>query len=117
MTLNRYCFALDLQDDAALIERYKVWHQPGQVPAAIVASIRDADIRSLEIWQAGDRMFMIMETGPEFSAGAKATEDAASEDVQAWERLMWEFQKPLPFAKAGEKWVEMTRIFDLIQQP
>ena len=36
MTLIRYCFALDLHDDPALIERYKVWHSPGQVPAAVI---------------------------------------------------------------------------------
>ncbi|MCA1936759.1 MAG: L-rhamnose mutarotase [Asticcacaulis sp.] len=37
--------------------------------------------------------------------------------MQAWERLMWEFQKPLPKAQPGEKWVPMTRIFDLGEQP
>lgn len=116
-TIVRHCFALDLNDAPGLIERYKAWHAPGAVPAAISRSIRDADIRELEIWQVFDRMFMIMEVGPRFSPVAKAAADAASEDVQAWERLMWEFQKALPQAREGEKWIAMTRIYALCEQP
>ncbi|MDC7675924.1 L-rhamnose mutarotase [Asticcacaulis machinosus] len=117
MTLTRHCFALDLNDDPALIERYKDWHRPGKVPSAVIASIRAADIRDMQIWQTGDRMFMIMETGPQFSPAAKAASDASSADVQAWEHLMWQFQKPLPFAKPGEKWVALQSVFDLSEQP
>jgi L-rhamnose mutarotase len=60
---------------------------------------------------------MIMETGPGFSPDAKAAADMASEDVQAWERLMWEFQQPLPGAAEGEKWIAMRQIFALGDQP
>ncbi|MDC7675591.1 L-rhamnose mutarotase [Asticcacaulis machinosus] len=117
MTIRRHCLALDLVAEADLIARYRAWHAPGQVPLAVTRSIRDADIRELEIWQAGDRLFMIMEVGPDFSPAAKAAADMASEDVQAWERLMWEFQKPLPFAQPGEKWVAMQTIYALFEQP
>jgi len=34
----------------------------------------------------------------------------------AWETLMWTFQKPLPHAAPGQKWMPMTQIFDLAQQ-
>lgn len=113
----RHCLALDLNDDATLIARYEAWHGPGAVPAPVIASIRDAGILDMEIWRVHDRMFMIMEVGPDFSPETKAAADMASEDVQAWERLMWEFQKPLPNAAAGEKWLVMQRIFALDQQP
>ena len=33
--------------------------------------------------------------------------------VQEWERLMWTFQQSPPFAKPGEKWVLMDKIFAL----
>ena len=33
--------------------------------------------------------------------------------VQDWEALMWKFQQALPFAKRGEKWVQMQPIFSL----
>lgn len=113
----RQCLALDLKDDPALIERYEAWHAPRAVPAVVVRSIREADIRDMQIWRLGTRLFMIMETGPNFSPEAKAAADMASEDVQAWERLMWEFQQPLPGADEGEKWLPMRQIFALSDQP
>ncbi|EGF93349.1 hypothetical protein ABI_17890 [Asticcacaulis biprosthecium C19] len=109
-------FALDLKDDPELIERYKAWHAPGAVPAAINASIRDAGIDGLEIFLAGNRLFMILTPGEGFDAEAKARADAASPHVQAWEKLMWEFQQPLPFAAAGEKWRQLEKIYDLALQ-
>jgi len=33
--------------------------------------------------------------------------------VQEWETLMWMFQQALPWAKPGEKWVRMGRIYAL----
>lgn len=113
----RHCFALDLHDDAEAIARYEAWHQPGAPPEAVTRSIREADIRDLEIWRVHDRMFMIMEVGPSFSPQAKAAADMASEDVQAWETLMWSFQRPLPQAAHGEKWMAMDRIYALSEQP
>ncbi|MBO9707405.1 MAG: L-rhamnose mutarotase [Caulobacter sp.] len=111
--VQRHCLALDLKDDEALIARYEAWHAPGATPPAVIRSIREADILALEIWRLGTRLFMIMETGPRFSAEAKAAADMASDDVQAWERLMWRFQKPLPEAPEGEKWMALRRIFAL----
>lgn len=113
----RYCLALDLKNDPALIERYEAWHAPGAVPSPVIRSIREADILDMQIWRIENRLFMIMETGPGFSPDAKAAADMASEDVQAWERLMWEFQQPLPSAAEGEKWIAMRQIFALGDQP
>lgn len=115
--MNRHYFALDLHDDPTLILAYEAWHRPGGVPPAVTASIRNAGILNMEIWRAGNRLFMVMDTGPDFSPEAKASADLASPDVQAWERLMWEFQKPLPCARKGEKWVPLTRIYALEEQP
>ncbi|MEI9905595.1 MAG: L-rhamnose mutarotase [Asticcacaulis sp.] len=115
--MAKHYYALDLKDDAALIERYKAWHAPGAVPAAINASMRDHGIAELEIFLAGNRMVMVLTEGPGFDAAAKAAFDAQSSDVQAWEKLMWDFQQALPFAKSDEKWVAMDRIYALSEQP
>jgi L-rhamnose mutarotase len=42
--------------------------------------------------------------------------DANNARVQEWEKLMWSFQKPLPWAKEGEKWIMMEKIFQLQAQ-
>lgn len=117
MTSTRLCFALDLQDDPALIEEYKRFHAPGGPPPAVNRALRKSGIESLQIYLCGNRLFMILEAGADFSLEAKAQADAIDPDVQAWEKLMWRFQKPLPWSEPGQKWVPAVRIYDLAEQP
>ncbi len=111
--MKRYCLALDLVDDAALIAEYEQWHKPGAQLPGIPESIKAAGILQMEIYRTGNRLFMIMETTDEFDPARKATADAANPAVQEWEQLMWKFQQPLPWAAKGEKWVLMNQIFQL----
>ncbi|WP_020571040.1 L-rhamnose mutarotase [Neolewinella persica] len=110
---NRRFFACDLKDDPALIEKYKTYHAAGNAWPEITESITSAGITDMEIFLAGNRLFMIMTTTDDYDPAAKAAADAASPKVQEWERLMDTFQQRLPFARDGEKWVEMERIFKL----
>jgi L-rhamnose mutarotase len=108
---KRYCLALELQDDPKLITEYKHYHQ--KVWPEITKSIKDSGIENMEIYQLGTRLFMVMEVNERFSFEAKAKADRENAKVQEWEELMWKFQKPLPGAKPGEKWLLMERIFQL----
>ena len=108
---RRYCLTLDLKDDPALIAEYRRHHQ--KIWPEITRSIKDADVENLEIYLLGTRMFMILEVGPNFSFEAKALADRANPKVREWEELMWKFQRTLPQAKPGEKWLLMERIFQL----
>ena len=107
----RYCLALDLKKDPALIEEYEQWHR--DVWPEIKQSIRDGGIVDMEIYRLEDRLFMIMETGEGFSFEKKGAMDAVNPAVQKWEELMWKYQSAVPGGKAGEKWRLMTRIFSL----
>ena len=109
--MKRYCLALDLQDDPKLIAEYKRYHQ--KIWPEITESIRDAGIEDMEIYLLGTRLFMVMEVNEKFSFEGKAKADRANLKVREWEELMWKFQKPLPNAKPGEKWMVMERIFKL----
>lgn len=113
----RLCYALDLKDDPALIAEYERWHQPGMIWPEIVDSIRAAGVHDMEIFRAGNRLFMVMEVAEGFSPAAKAAADATNPRVQAWEAFMSQFQQALPFARAGEKWVPMARMFSLRKTP
>jgi len=111
--MKRYCLACDLKDEESLIEEYKKYHAVGSTRPAITRSIKDAGVLDMEIYLIGNRLFMIMEVGDSFSFEKKARMDAENEDVQEWEELMWDFQQALPWAKNGEKWIRMEKIFKL----
>ncbi|MEO5592828.1 MAG: L-rhamnose mutarotase [Chitinophagaceae bacterium] len=107
----RYCLALDLNDDAALIAEYEAYHK--NVWPEIKKSITDAGITNMEIYRTGNRLFMIMETDDTFRFERKGAMDKSNPKVQEWEQLMWKFQSSLPWAKDGEKWILMDKIFTL----
>lgn len=109
--MNRYCFALDLVDDTELINEYENWHK--NLWPEIARSIKDSGISHMEIYRTGNRLFMIMETDATFSLQRKSEMDASNPKVQEWEALMWKFQQPLPWAKEGEKWILMNKIFEV----
>jgi L-rhamnose mutarotase len=113
--MQRLAYALDLKDDPALIADYEAWHRADKIWPSVVESLKASGIEELEIYRTGNRLFMIIEASDEYSPEAKARADAASADAQAWERLMWVFQQPLPWAAPGQKWVPMPRIFALTQ--
>jgi L-rhamnose mutarotase len=108
---KRYCLALDLKNDLALIKAYEEYHK--KVWPEIIASIKDSGIEHMEIYRTGNRLFMIMETADDFSFERKAAMDASNPKVQEWEELMWKYQQALPWAKPDEKWVLMEKISEL----
>ena len=108
---KRYCLALDLKDDPALIAEYEAYHR--KVWPEILESIHESGIESMEIYRTGNRLFMIMETHDTFDFAKKAKADAANPRVQEWEKLMWTYQQALPGSQPGEKWRLMGKIFDL----
>lgn len=113
MGSKRYCFSCDLKDDPKLIEEYKEYHAKGNAWPEITKSIKDAGILDMQIYLTGNRMFMIMEVKDTFNPVRKAEMDAKNPKVQEWEQLMWKYQKGLPWAKKGEKWIELEQVFQL----
>lgn len=113
--MRRLVFALDLTDDPAAIAEYEAWHRAGSIWPAIVASLRESGLTNVEIFRTGNRLCLIMDAPDGFSLEAKAAADASNPEVQAWERLMWTYQRALPWAATGEKWLPMQRIFSLAE--
>ena len=115
--MTRRVLILDLKDDPELIAAYEAYHRPGGAPGPIVRSIQASGIEEMEIFRCGNRLVMLMETGPGFDPQAKAAADAADPDVSAWEKLMDLYQQRLPWAPPGVKWLEAERIYALSEQP
>ena len=106
---RRHCLTLDLKDDPELIREYRRHHQA--VWPEVTDSLRQAGILDLELYLLETRLVMILEVDERFSFEEKAELDRENSKVQEWERLMWNFQKPLPRAKAGEKWILTESIY------
>ncbi|MDG1822450.1 MAG: L-rhamnose mutarotase [Flavobacteriaceae bacterium] len=109
--LKKYCFALDLKDNPKKIETYIQYHKA--VWPEINQSIKDSGVQKAEIFQTGNRLFMILEVDETFSFERKANMDSKNQKVQEWEALMWEFQQALPNTPVGTKWVLLDKIYDL----
>lgn len=108
---------LDLVDDAGAIAEYERWHRPGNVPMAVLAAIRAARVKEMEIFRTGTRLVMTMTVTPDFDPLAKADADAADPQVAEWEARMGQFQRALPDAPDGSRWTPMTPIFALSDHP
>jgi L-rhamnose mutarotase len=109
--MKSFYLALDLKEDPALISEYEAWHK--KVWPEILDSIKNSGIEKLDIYRTGNRLFMIIQADDDFSFERKGAMDAANDKVQEWEDLMWKYQQALPWAKAGEKWILMDKIFKL----
>lgn len=112
---RRICLALDLVDDAESIAEYERWHKVGNTFPEVTQSIRDAGIENMEIYRAGNRLFMIIDASDTFSEEEKAKKDAANPAVVAWIALMKRFQQPIPAAGPDGTWFPMDPIFRLVE--
>jgi L-rhamnose mutarotase len=108
---KRYCLTLDLKDDDELIRKYEEHHRA--IWPEILQSIKAAGVVQMEIYRTANRLCMIMEVDESFSFERKQQLDQDNEKVQQWEELMWKYQQALPWAKPGEKWIFMDKIFQL----
>lgn len=109
--MKKYCLALDLKDDVNKINEYKDYHK--NIWPEISKSLKDSGIINAEIYNTGNRLFMIIEVDKTFSFEKKLKMDLENPKVQKWEELMWNYQQALPHSDKGSKWVLMTKIFDL----
>jgi L-rhamnose mutarotase len=109
-TRKHYLFC-DLIDDEKLISEYKAYHK--NVWPEIIKSIKDSGIVNMEIYNKGNRLFMVMEVNDTFSFEKKSSMDTNNPKVQEWETLMWNYQQKVPIAKEGEKWLLLDEIFKL----
>jgi L-rhamnose mutarotase len=116
MIYKRYCKTLLLNDDPELIAAYKKCHAPGAVWKEIPQGAKEAGIIDLEIYICGNRLFMIMDTVPDFDHDQAMAELALKPRQQEWETFVSRFQQTSAKASADEKWQLMERVYEMDQK-
>lgn len=112
-TFKRYCKTLVLKDDDQLIEDYKKVHAPGAAWPEITRGMKEVGILDMEIYIFGTRLFMIMDTVPDFNHDQAMAELAQKPRQSEWEAYVSRFQQTSADATADEKWQLMDRIYKL----
>ena len=110
---KRYCKTLELKNDPDLIRAYKKVHAEGASWPEITQGMREVGIIDMEIYIAGTRLFMIMDTIPEFDHEKAMAELAEMPRQKEWETYVSTFQQTSENATADEKWRMIERIFKL----
>jgi L-rhamnose mutarotase len=110
---KRYCKTLTLQEDPGLIEEYRKVHAPGGAWPEITRGMIEVGILDMEIYLVGNRLFMIMDTVPDFDHDRAMEELAVKPRQSEWEAHVSRFQKTSAEATADEKWQLIERIYKL----
>lgn len=110
---KRFCKTLELRNDADLIAAYKLAHARENIWPEINQGMREVGILDMEIYITGTKLFMIMDTVPDFNHEKAMTELATKPRQAEWEKHMARFQNTSENATADEKWQLMERIFKM----
>jgi len=110
---KRYCMALDLRKDPALIRQYKKVHTKEGIWPEIPRGIKEVGIADMEIYLWDNRMFMILEAPLNWDYDTQMAKLGTLEKQPEWSDYVWQFQQLLPYSKNGEKWMPMDNVFQL----
>ena len=112
-SFKRYCKTLELKNDPQLIIEYKKVHAPGNTWPEITQGMHEVGIIDMEIYLLGNRLFMIMDTVPDFDHDRAMDQLAGKPRQSEWEAYVSRFQQTSAEATADEKWQLMERIYKL----
>lgn len=112
-TYKRYCKTLELRNDADLIEAYKLAHAKENIWPVVNEGMKKVGIIDMEIYILANKLFMIMDTTPDFDHDKSMALLATLPRQAEWEKHMAQFQNTSENATADEKWQVMERIYKL----
>ncbi|MCX6309968.1 MAG: L-rhamnose mutarotase [Bacteroidia bacterium] len=106
---KRFCLALDLKNDPALITEYLKYHSPEGFWNVIGEGIKKSGVEIMDIYNVDNRLFMICEMPVEIDF-EEAWQKMGTYELQSdWASLMSTFQQALPGHTL--EWVLMKRVY------
>jgi len=110
---KRFCKTLELKNNPELIEEYKHIHKKYNVWPEVTIGMKEVGIIDMEIYLFGTRLFMIMDTVPDFNHEKAMAELAKKPRQTEWEAFVSRFQESNGTEKTTEKWELVERIFKM----
>ncbi|WP_229221918.1 L-rhamnose mutarotase [Dyadobacter endophyticus] len=112
-SFKRFCKTMELREDIALIEAYKMAHKKGAAWPEITQGMKEVGILDMEIYLSGTKLFMIMDCTEDFNHEQAMIELARKPRQNEWEQYMSEFQATTLEASADQKWHLMEQIYKM----
>ena len=112
--MRAFAQALDLVDDASMIEEYVAAHE--RVWPEVVAALTSIGIGRMKIFLLGSRLFMYFEAPDDFDPARDYQAYAEDPRCREWDELMRRYQRPAPGAPEGAWWASMREVFCLESQ-
>ena len=108
--MKKLAYTTLLNPDPDLQQQYRAYHDDAW--PEVIQSFRAIGVHDLNIWQSGNRLFMIAEVTDDFDhqAGLAAYLEQDPR-CKEWESIMDGFQQAPPEAAPGEKWVALDHLF------
>ena len=108
--MKRYCQTLELANEPELIEKYLEVHR--HVWPEIIEGQHQVGILSMEIYNLGRNLFMIVDTVDDFDWERDMLRLSKLPRQAEWEAYVSKFQECSSTARSDEKWKLMDKIFD-----
>ena len=113
--VKRYCQTMDLKNNPDLIAMYKKCHSQAEAWPEIREGIRSVGILEMEIYIAGSRLFMIVETPLDFDWKTAMDKLSHLPRQAEWENYVSKFQECVAESTSAEIWKLMERMFYLYE--
>lgn len=113
--VRRYCRALDLVEDEALIKEYCYLHSREGHWKEINEGIRQVGILNMDIYRSDNHLFMIMDVDESFDWDESFKRLAGLPRQQEWEDVVAKYQKCDAGSTGEAKWKVIERIFTLYE--
>ena len=113
--VKRYCQTMDLKNNPDLIAMYKKCHSQAEAWPEIREGIRSVGILEMEIYIAGSRLFMIVETPLDFDWKTAMDKLSHLPRQAEWENYVSKFQECVAECTSAQEWKLMERMFSLYE--
>ena len=110
--MKHFGLTINLKDDPALIEEYKMYHRDAWKET--LAGLKAVGITKMNIYLLGRQLFMAMETVDNFEIERDFPRYLEHDPkCREWDKLMRTFQEPVEEAQTDEWWAMMEPVFEL----